>query len=75
MPNNNLITVTMPLSEFNAMEQREDFWRNNYNTLLRIVKKYAYQDDKGFYTINSDDSENLSIEIEDFLNENESDGY
>ena len=69
MKKNNMITVTMPLSEFNAMEQREKFWQDNYNSLLVIVKRYAEQDENGFYTVRDDEREELANDLEDYLND------
>lgn len=67
--NNNLITVTMPLSEFISMRQREKFWQDSYNNLLIIVKRYSEQGENGFYTVRDDEREELANDLEDYLND------
>ena len=67
--NENKITVTMPIEEYNAMLQRQDFWQNSFNSLYRIVSNYADKNSEGFYTINDCDQSNLATELENFLND------
>lgn len=68
MIDKNKITVTMSLAEYEDLTTDIEWWRGRFNSLKKVVLKYAKRrDDDGVYVI--DDCRNLANDIEIYLND------
>lgn len=67
MIDKNKITVTMSLAEYEELDTNGKWWQNRFNSLKKVVLKYAKMDNEGAYTI--DDCVNLANDIEVYLND------
>lgn len=65
--NKEQITVTMPIAEYEDLITNVKWWQDRFNSLKKIVLKYATMDDEGVYAI--DDCVNLANDIEVYLND------
>ena len=64
-------TVTMPLDEFDDMRNREQFWRDKFNRLYKIVRRYAERDNEEIWKVDEHDCVNLAEDLEDYMNDYE----
>lgn len=61
------ITVTMPLAEYEEMQRDIEFWQGRFNSLYKIVIKYAAKSEAtSTYQIN--DITTFAKSVEEFLN-------
>lgn len=67
MINKTKMTVTMSLSEYEELDTNVKWWQNRFNSLKRVVLRYAAMDDEGVYTI--DDCVSLANDMEEYLND------
>ncbi len=65
--NKGQITVTMPIEEYEDLVTNVKWWQGRFNSLKKIVLKYATMDDEGVYAIG--DCVNLANDIEVYLND------
>lgn len=67
MIDKNKMTVTMSLAEYEELDTDAKWWQDRFNSLKKIVLRYATMDDEGVYTI--DDCVNLANDMEEYLND------
>lgn len=65
--NKEQITVTMPITEYTDLVTNVKWWQDRFNSLKRVILKYATMDDEGVYVI--DDCVNLANDMEAYLND------
>ena len=65
--NREQITVTMPIAEYEDLVTDVKWWQGRFNSLKKIVLKYATRNDEGVYVV--DDCVNLANDIEIYLND------
>ena len=63
------ITVTMPIADYEELVDNVEWWQGRFNSLKRIVLKYATMNNKGAYVI--DDYVSLANDIETYLNDDD----
>ena len=61
------MTVTMSLAEYEELDTNVKWWQDRFNSLKRVVLRYAAMDDEGVYTI--DDCVSLANDMEEYLND------
>ena len=58
------ITVSMPITEYEDLVEMRYFWQAKYNSIRKVILKYAECKD-GYYEVNNS---TLLTDIEDYLN-------
>lgn len=67
MIDKNKITVTMPIAEYEELTADVEWWLDKYNSLKKIVLRYANRDSEEGYFI--EDCISLANDIEEYLND------
>ena len=62
-------TITMPFNEFEDMRARERHWQGMYNSLYKVVIRYAERDEEGIWRVGEHDCVSLADDLEEFLND------
>ena len=69
------ITVTMPMHEYESIQDDREFWQDRFNDLYRIVLKYYMRNKSGDYVVSDawvldpdSTKANLETDLERWLN-------
>lgn len=68
-------TVTMPLDEFDDMRSRERFWQDKFNTLYKVIRRYVERDSEGVWRVGELDCVRFADDLEEYMNDYETETY